>query len=82
MEAIPNTETAPPLSGEDRSDLKTLLRTVRFPVARTELYRLAVRNGLDRATVAALGALDEPEYTGSFQVLRELRHHGELRRSA
>ncbi|HXH34370.1 MAG TPA: DUF2795 domain-containing protein [Plantibacter sp.] len=82
MEARPKPETAPPLAGEDRSDLKTLLRTVPFPVSRAELYRLAVRNGLDRSTVAALATLDEPEYTGSFQVLRELRHHGDLRRSA
>lgn len=82
MEARSTSDTAPPLDGEDRADLKTLLRTVRFPVTRGELHRLAVRDGLDRASVAALATLDEPEYTGSFQVLRELRHHGELRRSA
>ncbi|MGK9147818.1 DUF2795 domain-containing protein [Plantibacter flavus] len=82
MDLRPKPAAATPLAEEDSTDLKSLLRDVQFPISSAELHRIAARSGLDRATLAALTALSEPEYTGSFQVLRELRHHGDLRRSA
>lgn len=82
MDARPHHDTVEPPETAGFTDLKTLLRTVDFPISRRELQSIAVRSGLNRGTIAALNTLTEEHYAGSFGILRELRHHGELRRSA
>ncbi|WP_285042941.1 hypothetical protein [Plantibacter sp. LMC-P-059a] len=82
MDARPYPDTVEPPETAACTDLKSLLRTVEFPLSRRELQAIAVRSGLDRGTIAALGTLTEERYAGSFAILRELRHHGELRHSA
>ncbi|WP_285037637.1 hypothetical protein [Plantibacter sp. ME-Dv--P-095] len=82
MEARPHPAAAEPQATAACTDLKSLLRTVEFPLSRRELQAVAVRSGLDRGTIAALGTLTEERYAGSFAILRELRHHGELRHTA
>lgn len=82
MDARPIPGSALPLAGEGSTDLRTLLRIVRFPISRAELRSTAIHAGLDHDAIAAIGTLTEESYSGSFGILRELRHHGELRRSA
>ena len=82
MDARPLTDTVDTAEPPACADLKTLLRSVEFPISRRELHSLAVRSGLDRGTIAALGTLTEEHYACSFNILRELRHHGGLRQTA
>lgn len=82
MDARPYPDTVDAPETAVCGDLKTLLRSVDFPISRRELHSLAVRSGLDRGTIAALGTLTDEHYECSFSILRELRHHGELRHTA